>query len=236
MACSGGSTAPVGGTTPGGVTVGAACVPSQELSPTFDGFSEMELGVDPGNPACGGGVCLVNHFRGRVTCPYGEQPDGGVPPGAAPCTVPGTTTPLTPGRSGVPAQCTDRSAASTVYCSCRCANANGKTDDGAAYCACGQGYACTQLVVSSDAIGGAYCMKANTAYDRASACQVECDPTVTKCGVPDAGALPAGPPDGGATEAFIAVIRAQDDLCLPQALATDASGRARCRIVEALAP
>jgi hypothetical protein len=235
-ACSGGtiSTSSSGGLGTA-VPLGAACVPSNEISPSYGGSDELSVEVDPGNPACGGGVCLSNHFRGRVTCPYGKSADGGAPPGAQPCTVPGTTTPVT---AGVPAQCTDRSAQFTVYCSCRCANANGRTDDGASYCACDRGYECAQLFASgnpNDTLAGGYCVKTGTTFDRGTACQTTCAPPSGRCSVPDAGALP-GSPDGGSTLAFIAVVRPQGGLCLPSALATDASGRARCRILEALAP
>jgi hypothetical protein len=160
----------------------------------------MEVSLDPGNPACRGGVCLVNHFRGRVTCPYGQGADGTAPPKAQPCTLPGTTTPVRPsGGEGVSAQCADRMAFFTVHCSCRCANAEGKTDDGASYCACPNGFECAQLVSGSDARSGGYCIRAHTTYDHASACVATCDATVGQCSVPDAGALPAAP-DGGRDE------------------------------------
>jgi hypothetical protein len=204
--------------------MGAACVPSEEISPTFGGFDEGTVTVEDGNPACGSGVCLVNHFRGRVTCPYGGKS----------CTVPGGNAPVT---ADVEAQCTDRKAAFTVYCSCRCANVAGRTDDGAAYCACDQGYECAQLVASvgtNDRIGGGYCAKAFTTYDRSSACQASCTPASAGCGVADAGALPG--PDASGTTSFITPFRPQNGSCLAQPLATDPSGRARCRVFEALAP
>jgi hypothetical protein len=135
-------------------------------------------------------------------------------------------------------QCTDRPASLTVYCSCRCANFDGKTDDGAPYCTCGSGYECVPLVpavVPNDPRTGAYCIKAHTTYNRATACVTTCDPADVKCSVPDAGPLP-GPPDGGAAPSFINVIRAENGLCFPGPLPTDAAGLARCRIFEALAP
>ena len=77
-------------------------------------------------PACASQVCIVNHFQGRVTCPYGQSVRGQGPDGTPGCKVPGTCDPIA---VEVPPQCADRSAAETVYCSCRCANAEGRTDD-----------------------------------------------------------------------------------------------------------
>lgn len=71
-------------------------------------------------------------------------------------------------------QCADRPAEKTVYRSCRCANSDGRTDDGARYCACPDDYSCTQLVSQigpGDAISGSYCIKRGTAYDPATACR-----------------------------------------------------------------
>jgi hypothetical protein len=125
-------------------------------------------------------------------------------PNAMTCVIPGTNIPVTPelnpnpdGGAGIPivptpkagdtvqAQCVDRTAALTVYCSCRCANVDGQTNDGANYCACPDGYACTQLVTSIGAgdtgLTGAYCIKNNTAYDPNSACAESCDPMTNTC-------------------------------------------------------
>jgi len=157
--------------------LGRACTPERENDPSFVGFHEDEVSLETRHPECGDGVCLINHFRGRTTCPYGlaktrcETPDGAFA--------------WTPGNPLVTAQCTDRTAERTVFCSCRCANALGRTDDGASYCTCGTGMTCTQLVTSigagDDDIAGAYCIKAGTAYERNSACTEVCDPTRAPC-------------------------------------------------------
>jgi hypothetical protein len=191
------------------VTIGAACIPSQELSTTFLGFDNREVAVDEGNDACGSGVCLVNHFRGRVSCPYGQNatatgadnlsPTGANEPckGTNPsdqksaCCTPGSDKPVLasqdvgsamPTQSEVRPACTDRPAEKTVTCSCRCANAAGKTDDGAQYCSCPGGFACTQLVpelTAGDPLAGAYCIANGTAYDALTSCTgtAGCDPT-----------------------------------------------------------
>ncbi len=162
--------------------IGAPCVPSFETSATFGGFRSEDVTLDESNPACGSAVCLVNHFQGRVTCPYGQDPSGNGPGDAGGCTVPGNPAEKVSG--DVNPQCTDREANKTVYCSCRCANADGKTDDGATYCACPTGMSCTQTVpefVAGDPNAGGYCTIDATMYDPSSACANECDPIVATC-------------------------------------------------------
>ncbi|HEX4514990.1 MAG TPA: hypothetical protein VH054_15700 [Polyangiaceae bacterium] len=150
--------------------VGDPCIPEQEFDAQFLGFDPGEVNVESHSFQCLTRTCLVNHFRGRVTCPYGGQS----------CTTPESTTNVVGG--AVQAQCTDRTAADAVYCSCRCANGDGRTDDGANYCACSDGFECAQLVNSigvgdSNLVGG-YCIKKGTEYNAASACTLACDPNV----------------------------------------------------------
>jgi hypothetical protein len=172
--------------------VGDPCVPAQERDPTFLGFDEKEVNLETQSPSCATGVCLANHFRGRVSCPYGQSADGVPPNGARPCATPAKQAPVTgaanaaPANARVTAQCVDRAADKAVYCSCRCANADGRTDDGSAYCACGDGFACTPLVSSIGAdpehLAGSYCIKSNTAYDAGTACgKGDCDPAAHPC-------------------------------------------------------
>jgi hypothetical protein len=208
------------GNAPPTVPVGAACVPSPELSPGFGGFSPREVSVDQGNAACGGGVCLVDHFQGRTTCPDGQSGSG--QPGS--CTVPGTGAPVT---TAVQPWCADRPAQKAVGCSCRCANAGGRTDDGSAYCACPQGFACTQLVGAvspNDPLAGGYCIPQGAAYDPTTACATTCAPGVSGCTAPD-----AGPGGGTATTAFFAALRAGGG-CLPQALPVGSGGLSACAL------
>jgi hypothetical protein len=168
--------------------VGDPCVPEQEYNTDFPGFDAQEVNVESKSFQCQTRLCLVNHFQGRVSCPYGQDAQGKAPTGASgPCTVPGSDTPITgtPGNESVPPQCKDRTAAQTVYCSCRCADVNGNTNDGANYCTCPDGYSCSQLVTSIGAsdtgLTGAYCIKQGTAYDRGDACGTKCDPVNNKC-------------------------------------------------------
>lgn len=156
-----------------GAQIGEPCAPAIEDNATFVEFSAQEVSVELPSPDADPGVlvCLVDHFRGRTTCPYGggdcETKSGAVVQGE------------------VDAQCKDRRAASAVTWSCRCANAAGATDDGATYCACGAGLDCAQLVLPvgplDSNISGAYCIPANIEYDAFAACVSSCDPNSNPC-------------------------------------------------------
>lgn len=191
--------------------VGDPCIPEKEFDKTFLGFDPGEVNVESKSFQCLTRLCLVNHFRGRVTCPYGQDKSGSQLPTvdgasggafgvvdsfkqtAGPCLIPGGTDPSTDQITGNPAvdpadqaqvhpQCVDREAVNTVYCSCRCANADGKTDDGANYCTCPDGFQCSQLVapvgLGDVGLTGAYCIKKQTEYQAFSSCLTPCDPNV----------------------------------------------------------
>jgi hypothetical protein len=167
--------------------VGDPCTPEQEYDPSFLGYSQTEVSVES------------KSFQ----CPYGQNIDGGAP---APMPVTGCVTPATgvlvTGRDSngnivdttqqalVEPQCLDRTAANAVYCSCRCANANGATNDGANYCQCPDGFSCTQLVPSvgtstDQELTGAYCVKSSAQYV-ANACTTSpaslCQAAMANCG------------------------------------------------------
>jgi len=218
--------------------VGDPCTPEQEYDPSFLGFAETEVSVASKSFQCQTRLCLVNHFQGRVSCPYGQQQNGqpiaptlacakGVVPrpdgvGSAcngqtaqdwGCCAPGTNAPISGWdptcqgllagspydspcsasntsasaqacNSGVLGQDSCRTADTAVYCSCRCADVNGQTNDGANYCTCPDGFTCTQLVssigVSDSGLTGAYCMKNGTGFT-GQICS-PCDPTKGNCG------------------------------------------------------
>jgi hypothetical protein len=201
--------------------VGDPCTPESEYNTDFAGFSEKEVNVESKSYQCQTRLCLVNHFRGRVSCPYGQQSDGTVDPGTGAtdsCWVPGTApnpppnpspgplaTPYTPNRitgplvnpndpnsppadtknqHAVPAQCTERKAADSVYCSCRCADINGGQGGNSVYCKCPQGFHCSQLVGTigqgNEGLTGGYCVKDNHDYDISGTC-TSCT-TNDKCG------------------------------------------------------
>jgi hypothetical protein len=191
LAACGGTTSPAAATDGGADSapsgaIGASCTPEIEQSPTFGGFRLNEVNLEENSPSCGGAVCLVNHFEGLTTCPYGQDASGHPPPGASACVTPVTGQPVAPDPAvGVPPQCTDRRPSSAVYCSCRCANADGRTDDGATYCTCPGSFTCTQLVTSigtpGDTTSGAYCVEDGTNYDPRVSCPTLCDPSAQAC-------------------------------------------------------
>lgn len=185
--------------------VGDPCTPEQEYDPSFLGFDEKEVNVESKSFQCRTRICLVNHFRGRASCTYGQSVDGVPPTGTPPpndngCVVPGTTDKITgltnPGdpasfadpkkKALVAAQCRDRAADKTVYCSCRCADINGNQPSDQTFCTCPDGFSCTPLVTSigagNEGLTGSYCIKSNTAYNKDTACnQGDCDPNTNKC-------------------------------------------------------
>ena len=192
--------------------VGDPCTPEQEYDPSFIGFDEKEVNVESKSFQCRTRICLVNHFRGRASCSYGQSGEGvNLAAAKAPsqhaadesggCSVPGTkekisglTDPTKPDsfrdpkkKAFVPAQCRDRAADKTVYCSCRCADINGDKPSDQTFCDCPDGFSCTPLVTSigagNEGLTGSYCIKDNTAYNKDTACnQGDCDPVTNKCG------------------------------------------------------
>jgi hypothetical protein len=179
--------------------VGDPCTPDEEYDPTFQGFSVDDVSTESKSYVCLTRLCLVNHFQGRVTCPYGQTAAGMGPTGPKGsnadmvssdkgCTIPGgtpgvnTVTATNVSVAGfaagaVPAQVTgtlagDRTANKTVYCSCRCANLDGNTNDGANYCACPDNYTCTPLVTTigggDSGLTGSYCVLNGTTYAAAT--------------------------------------------------------------------
>jgi hypothetical protein len=173
--------------------IGDPCTPEKEYDPTFAGFVEQEVSTEGESFQCQTRLCLVNHFQGRATCPYGQDTMGhAISPAIAACVTPGINQPVTgPLVNGMPVdamtgnkvlpQCTERTKDQTVYCSCRCADING-TQNGGTFCNCPDGFTCTQLVSSLSAssdqgLTGAYCIKSGTAFDSNSGAT-----TCTTCG------------------------------------------------------
>lgn len=177
--------------------VGDPCTPEQEYDSTFMGFDEKEVNVESKSFQCRTRLCLVNHFRGRVSCPYGQDQSGNPPPGdpnVKACTIPGTSTPIigakdpttqdfidTRNKDLVQPQCLDRTSHRAVYCSCRCADINGQQPSGETFCTCPDDYTCTRLVTSigqgNEGLTGSYCILKGTDYDPTTACSAgSCDP------------------------------------------------------------
>jgi hypothetical protein len=176
--------------------VGDPCIPEVEYELYFNNFSEKYVQTEARSFQCETRLCLVNQFRGRVTCPYGQKQEDIDNTGnlsaeqhrALLCKIPGTSgtapnltdpptkvsgeviqVPVEPALAGRPP---DRA----VYCSCRCKNDKGETDDGANYCECPSGYTCSKLVPNPDlgkeALTGYYCIKSGSQFrDEIEACK-----------------------------------------------------------------
>ena len=159
--------------------VGDPCTPEDEYQTQFSGFSPTELNVESRSFQCETRVCLVNHFRGRVSCPLGQNEkvvDGVLNSKAIAHNDP--TACRVPGSSGkdaqvievpVQPQCTSRKADQAVYCSCRCDG----PDANAKYCTCPGGFTCQKFTEfdlgaavssASGQLRGSYCIKEKTAY------------------------------------------------------------------------
>lgn len=187
----------------GGDGTGDPCVPEDEYLTGFSGFSQSEVNVESRSFQCLSRVCLVNHFQGRVSCPYGqtEDPDA---KGSGLSTCMGTEAHRVsadcqpggalhrqscqvPDRDGarwedriippVEPQLLKRQAHDTVYCSCRC-DGEGKGD----FCSCPNGFKCEKLVEDLDLgrgeLAGSYCILEDTVYDPGVKEFQECDPNV----------------------------------------------------------
>jgi hypothetical protein len=155
---------------PGGV--GDPCTPEDEYAQDFSGFIPTEVNVESKSFQCETRLCLVNRFRGRVSCPYGQNdpndPDPELQDGRE-CFIPGSNLPEDRIQVAVEAQETQRRPNDAVYCSCRCANIDGSKDDGARYCECPSGYDCEKLIAfklgeSQAQLTGFYCVKQGTGY------------------------------------------------------------------------
>jgi len=153
--------------------VGDPCVPEDEYSPNFSGFSLSEVSTESRSFQCQSRLCLVNHFQGRVSCPYG-QVEGGTD-----CKIDGAgdvvSVPVKP-------QLLERRADDAVYCSCRCAG----PDPSARYCECPSGFSCSDVVPDIGSgraqLPGRYCIRAGSAYTDSGVSEVTCDRKLANCG------------------------------------------------------
>ncbi len=172
--------------------IGDPCTPEDEYQQFFSGYEVTEVNVESKSFQCETRLCLVNHFQGRVTCPYG-QTDVEAKMGGRPeyqlCHIPGTSGADTRIQVAVNKQFTGRRAADSVYCSCRCAGA----DANARYCKCPTGFQCAKLLEAIDRLGskelaGSYCIKNGTEYNTGS------PNTGLPCSVSAPDAMPPDPP------------------------------------------
>ena len=72
----------------GGSVVGDPCTPEQEDDTEFNGFDYRQVTLDSKSLQCQTRLCLVNHFQGRVSCPYGQDAKGKPSSGSVACFAP----------------------------------------------------------------------------------------------------------------------------------------------------
>jgi len=173
--------------------VGDPCVPEDEYRQNFNGYASSEVNIESKSFQCETRVCIVNHFQGRVSCPYGQDEADLDLPATDParCRIPGTDgTHVASDNSNideitvaVDPQLIERNANDTVYCSCRCKG----PDANARYCECPSGYECTELVRELGLPGraqlaGSYCVKSGTVYNPTTGSAETCDPVAQQDG------------------------------------------------------
>jgi hypothetical protein len=162
--------------------IGEACFPDDEWQPLFTSYALSEVSVEIPSAECASSICLINHFQGRTTCPYGQAaPSGEQQSGEPICALPDGSARVA---VAVEPQVVERPPEDTVYCSCRCAGPEGTGP----FCACPQGFECTDLVPDlgpsvGPVIEGSYCIKQGTAYDPSTApALTSCDWRLQNCG------------------------------------------------------
>lgn len=168
--------------------VGDPCTPEDEYQREFSGYAASEVNIESRSFQCETRLCLVNHFQGRVSCPYGqtkaELDKAGSIEESRFCHIPGTSDDANRIAVEVKPQLVKRKAADTVYCSCRCDG----PDPNARYCECPSGYTCTELLkdigLGSKELAGSYCIKQGTEYNESETSRT-CDRTKGECGKPD---------------------------------------------------
>jgi hypothetical protein len=169
--------------------VGMLCRLQTDLTLSPEAASENEV-VMEGDPS-EGSVCIANHFRGRVDCPYGQSAadyasylEGSIAPNDGRlCRVSETTNVV---EGAIVPQLFERRASLTVYRSCRCADVDGnRTNE--SYCECPSNYSCAPFLEDlgfNDPNAGSYCIKNGTVYDPSL--------TVTACSREKQNCGPAG--------------------------------------------
>jgi hypothetical protein len=161
--------------------VGDPCVPEDEYNKEFSGYQPNESNVESQSFQCETRVCLVAHFRGRVSCPYGQD-DGNTADPIKSCYIPGTSSSDINNRikpkvdawiSNATSAPNGRKAEQAVYCSCRCDG----DDPGARYCDCPSGFVCAKVLPSGvvpgakQALLGSYCIKEGTEVNETGSLQ-----------------------------------------------------------------
>lgn len=175
--------------------VGDPCVPEDEYNTDFAGFKVTEENIESRSFQCQTRICLVNHFQGRVSCPFGQGVAHGDPKTLGcqtststdadkdkPCCIPGTDTPVDVEVCGQCSLTSKRDARNdpghspqAVYCSCRCDVADGEPPDpNFNFCECPTGYTCSQIRpnvgLGDKQLTGKYCIKDGTEFTTEGTC------------------------------------------------------------------
>jgi len=153
-----------------GAQLGEPCVSELERLPGFPGYSAKELNIETDTSTCASTVCLLNHFQGRASCPYGQAA------GSMDCLVAGSDVLVS---TPVPAQLVARQSNLASICSCRCDG-----DGPGPYCTCPDSMQCEHLVddlgLGAPELAGSYCIPKGSQYDPSGDMTV-C--TAPNCGV-----------------------------------------------------
>lgn len=180
LGCHGGAQLPLGGTSQH-AALGEPCLPDDEYQHAFSSYGVNEVTIVLGTSECASNVCLVNHFQGRASCPYGqtEAQTASDPQ----CFLPGSDVAVT---VPVEPQLLERRADGAAICSCRC---DGPGDG--PFCTCGEGMECAPLVEpiglpGDEQLAGSYCIPAGTAFDptRPPSAAAACSLHEMNCGDP----------------------------------------------------
>jgi hypothetical protein len=175
--------------------IGDPCVPEDEYQTFFSGYAVTEVNLESKSFQCETRLCLVNHFQGRVSCPYGQKEAQAKDPNVSGdvertlCHIPGASGATKRIAVEVKPQFDKRRPADAVYCSCRCDG----PDTNSRFCKCPTGFGCTKLLEAIPSLGsvelaGSYCVKDGTAYDNKN-------PQVgSPCGASSPGATPPAAP------------------------------------------
>jgi hypothetical protein len=134
--------------------LGAPCISDDERRPNFAGHSASEVSIDDHAASCSTGMCIQNHFQGRVSCPFGQTQGG------QDCLVDGgydlVTVPVKP-------QLIARSERNASICSCQCAGSGPGP-----YCTCPESMQCEHLIDDlgiGTSLAGSYCIPKGSQYD-----------------------------------------------------------------------
>lgn len=139
--------------------LGETCIVTDEYKPNWTGFGAWNVSVETQTGACESEVCLLNHFQGRASCPYGQSEEEAAE--FPHCFLPGTAEPVT---VTVPPQLLERREATASICSCRC---DGPGDG--PFCECPESMECKPLfpdlgLEGQAEIAGSYCIPSGTEY------------------------------------------------------------------------